>query len=71
MLFIHGDDDRNVDFQQTVDLVQRLRRRGVTVEQLVFPDEIQDFLRHEHWLAAYRAAAEFFATRLGTRVAER
>ena len=71
VLFIHGDDDRNVDFQQTVDLVQRLRVRGVSVEQLVFPDEIHDFLRHEHWLAAYRAAAEFFATRLGTRVAER
>lgn len=71
VLFIHGDDDRNVDFQQTVDLVQRLRRRGVSVEQLVFPDEVHDFLLHEHWLSAYRAAAEFFATRLGTRVAER
>jgi dipeptidyl aminopeptidase/acylaminoacyl peptidase len=71
VLLIHGDDDRNVDFSQTVDLVQRLRRQGVSVEQLVFPDDVHDFLRHEHWLAAYRAAAEFFATRLGTGVAER
>ena len=69
VLLIQGDDDRNVAFEQTVDLAQRLRRRGVSVEQLVFPDETHDFLRHEHWLAAYRAAAEFFATRLGTRVA--
>jgi dipeptidyl aminopeptidase/acylaminoacyl peptidase len=25
MLFIHGDDDRNVPFQQTTDLVEKLR----------------------------------------------
>ena len=25
VLFIHGDDDRNVPFQQTTDLVEKLR----------------------------------------------
>ena len=44
VLFIHGDDDRNVMFSQTVDLVARLREQGVFIEQLVFPDEVHDFL---------------------------
>ncbi len=61
VLLVQGDDDRNVQFQQTVDLALRLRRMGVHVEDLVFPDDIHDFLRHAHWLAAYRAGAEFLA----------
>ncbi len=60
VLLIHGDDDRNVDFSQTVDLVQRLRAQKVEFEQLVFPDEIHDFLLHRHWLEIYRNAALFF-----------
>jgi dipeptidyl aminopeptidase/acylaminoacyl peptidase len=60
VLFIHGDDDRNVYFTQTVDLVARLREKGVELEQLIFPDEIHDFLLHRNWLAAYHAASDFF-----------
>ena len=61
VLFIHGDDDRNVDFIQTTDLVQRLRREGKAhVEMLIFPDEVHGFLRHDRWLQAYEAAADFF-----------
>jgi dipeptidyl aminopeptidase/acylaminoacyl peptidase len=61
VLFIHGDDDRNVYFTQTVDLIARLRARGgVAVEQLIFPDEIHDLLLHRDWLAAYEAEADFF-----------
>jgi dipeptidyl aminopeptidase/acylaminoacyl peptidase len=64
VLFIHGDDDRNVYFTQTVDLVARLRARGVTIEQLIFPDEIHDFLLHRDWLAGYHAASDFFDRQL-------
>jgi dipeptidyl aminopeptidase/acylaminoacyl peptidase len=60
VLFIHGDDDRNVYFTQTVDLIARLRPRGVHIEQLIFPDEIHDFLLHSSWLKAYHAASDFF-----------
>jgi dipeptidyl aminopeptidase/acylaminoacyl peptidase len=60
VLFIHGDDDRNVYFTQTVDLVARLRERGVEIEQLIFPDDVHDFLLHRHWLEAYHAASDFF-----------
>jgi len=60
VLLIHGDDDRNVEFSQTVNLVRRLRANGVYFEQLIFPDEIHDFLRHQDWVHAYHASADFF-----------
>ena len=59
VLLIHGDDDRNVPFSETVHLVEALRNQGVEFEQLIFPDEIHDFLRHEDWLRAYRASTDF------------
>jgi dipeptidyl aminopeptidase/acylaminoacyl peptidase len=60
VLFVHGDDDRNVIFSQTVDLVARLRDKGVAIEQLVFPDEVHDFLLYRNWMRAYEATSEFF-----------
>lgn len=60
VLFIHGDDDRNVMYGQTVDLVQRLRERNVEHELLVFPDEVHGFYRFDSWLRTYEAAARFF-----------
>ena len=67
VLLIHGDDDRNVPFTQSVMLAEALRERGVPFEELVFPDEVHDFLTHAHWLAAYRAAADFFDRKLASR----
>jgi len=60
VLLIHGDDDRNVPFSQTVDLVQRLRAQHVGFEQIVIPDEIHGFLRWKDWMRAYAATADFF-----------
>jgi dipeptidyl aminopeptidase/acylaminoacyl peptidase len=64
VLLIHGDDDRNVNFDQTVELVTALRKQGVYFEQLILPDEIHGFLRHGSWVRAYRAAADFFKRKL-------
>jgi dipeptidyl aminopeptidase/acylaminoacyl peptidase len=64
VLLIQGDDDRNVQFSQTVQLAEGLRKQKVDVEELVFPDEIHDFLLHRDWLAAYSAGAEFFSRHL-------
>src|SRR2546428_8231686 len=64
VLFIHGDDDRNVYFTQTVDLVVRLRDKNVDIEQLVFPDEIHDFLLYLDWLPECHPATDFFDRRL-------
>jgi dipeptidyl aminopeptidase/acylaminoacyl peptidase len=64
VLLIHGDDDRNVAFSETVDLVRELRRRGVPHETLVFPDEVHGFLLHRNWIVAYEATVDFFDRRL-------
>ena len=60
VLLIHGDDDRNVPFRESVDLAESLRRQGVYFEQRIFPDEVHGFLLHRSWLTAYRDAAGFF-----------
>lgn len=59
VLFIHGDDDRNVPFNETVYFIEKLRRRKITIEQLVFPDEVHSFLMHQHWIKAYQATFDF------------
>jgi dipeptidyl aminopeptidase/acylaminoacyl peptidase len=64
VLLIHGDDDRNVAFSQSVELAKKLRERGIEFEQLVFPDDVHDFLRHENWLKVYHAATDFFDRKL-------
>ncbi|HYU35533.1 MAG TPA: prolyl oligopeptidase family serine peptidase, partial [Thermoanaerobaculia bacterium] len=67
VLVIHGDDDRNVDFTQTVRLVEALRQRKVEVEQLILPDEVHGFLAWSSWIAAYRATADFFDRKLAAQ----
>jgi dipeptidyl aminopeptidase/acylaminoacyl peptidase len=64
VLLIQGDDDRNVDFSQTVDLLQRLRAQKVHVEELIFPDEIHGFLMWKSWIRAYGATEDFFGREL-------
>jgi dipeptidyl aminopeptidase/acylaminoacyl peptidase len=60
VLLIHGDDDRNVRFSQTTDLVIRLEKAGVPLEELVIPDDTHHFLRHANSLRVYSATAAFF-----------
>ena len=63
VLLIHGDDDRNVQFEQTVDLLRRLRAKGVEVEELVIPDDIHDFLLFRNWVTVSEATAAWFERR--------
>ena len=65
VLLVHGDDDRNVPFGESVDLADALRKQSVEFKELIFPDEIHDFLLHRSWVGAYSAAAEFFDRHLG------
>ncbi|TMI94871.1 MAG: S9 family peptidase [Bacteroidetes bacterium] len=59
VLMIHGDDDRNVPFSESVNMAEMLRKQGVHVEQLVLPDEVHSFLLYGNWLKAYSATFEF------------
>jgi dipeptidyl aminopeptidase/acylaminoacyl peptidase len=59
VLLIHGDEDHNVAFSESVRLVELLRARKVEHEELVFPDEIHGFLRAVSWREAYAATSNF------------
>jgi dipeptidyl-peptidase 4 len=50
VLLQHGDDDRNVAFQQTTGLVQLLRAHKIPYELVVFPDDVHDSLIHSRWI---------------------
>ncbi|HSN16577.1 MAG TPA: prolyl oligopeptidase family serine peptidase [Gammaproteobacteria bacterium] len=67
VLLIQGDDDRNVYFNEMIDLANRLQDKGVHYEELVFPNEIHGFLRHASWLTADEATVEFFQRQFGIK----
>ena len=64
VLFIHGDDDPDVQFKNTVILADALRRRKVEVEELILPDEVHDFLLYRSWRDGYQATVRFFERKL-------
>jgi dipeptidyl aminopeptidase/acylaminoacyl peptidase len=66
VLLIQGDDDRNVPFDQTVELAHRLEQQHTLFEELVIPNEIHGFLRWANWLQADEATAQFLTRQLGT-----
>ena len=59
VLLIHADDDRNVMFHQTVDLMARLRAQGVPVEELVIPDDTHHFMKTANWARVGQAAGDY------------
>jgi dipeptidyl aminopeptidase/acylaminoacyl peptidase len=59
VLLIHGDDDRNVDFSQSLVLARELTARGIPYRELVFPNERHSFFRHGNWLESLRATEAF------------
>ena len=65
VLLVHGDDDRNVAFQQTTGLVQLLRQRDVYYELIVFPDDTHESMLHSRWLYTLDRMDQFFRKFLG------
>jgi dipeptidyl aminopeptidase/acylaminoacyl peptidase len=65
VLLIQGDDDRNVLFDQTVELAHQLEQRHIPYEELIIPNEIHGFLRRIDWMRADEATAQFFLRQLG------
>ena len=64
VLLIQGDDDPDVQFNQTVMLADALRRQKVDVEEMVLPDEVHDFLLFRSWQETYEAAVGFLKRKL-------
>jgi dipeptidyl aminopeptidase/acylaminoacyl peptidase len=70
VLVIHADDDRNVRFSQSSDLVRRLVERNVPHETMVIPEDTHHFLRYANVLAVDSGVAEFLERKLkGARAA--
>lgn len=67
VLLIHGDDDRNVDFSQSVLLARELAARRIPYRERVLPNERHSFLLHSNWLESFRAAEAFFDETLKAR----
>jgi len=67
VLLIQGDDDRNVPFSQMVTLVQKLRAQHVPFDEIVYPDEIHDFLLWKDFVFSYKATAVYFQQQLDQR----
>ncbi|HQQ82985.1 MAG TPA: prolyl oligopeptidase family serine peptidase [Cyclobacteriaceae bacterium] len=64
VLIIHADDDRNVRFNQSTDLVQRLEKKGVPMETLVIVDDTHHWFRQSNSVTVYKATAEYFSRKL-------
>ena len=60
VFLVHGDDDRNVDFAQTVGLVSLLRARNVYYELMVVPDDLHESWYHENWVITLNRMGDFF-----------
>jgi dipeptidyl-peptidase 4 len=65
VLLVHGDDDRNVSFQQTTGLVQLLRQRDVYYELIVFPDDTHESMLHSRWMYTLDRMEAFLRKFLG------
>lgn len=59
VFLVHGDDDRNVDFAQTVGLVQLLRARDIYYELMVIPDDLHESMLHSLWLDTWERIGRF------------
>jgi dipeptidyl-peptidase 4 len=60
VFLVHGDDDRNVDFAQTVGLVSLLRARNIYYELMVVPDDLHESKIHENWVITFDRMGDFF-----------
>ncbi|RJF90620.1 S9 family peptidase [Sphingomonas cavernae] len=60
VLLIHGDDDKNVAFWQSLLLARELAARRIPFEELTFPNERHSFFRHDSWLRSMDATRAFF-----------
>lgn len=64
VLIIHADDDRNVPFNQSTDLVRRLEAQHVPFETLVIVDDTHHWMKHSNAVKVGNATAEYLKRKL-------
>lgn len=67
VLLIHGDDDGNVEFHESIDLVKRFEKKGFPFESLVIPDETHHWMKYSNTVTVDAAVAEFLSRKLLNR----
>ncbi|MBC7507940.1 MAG: prolyl oligopeptidase family serine peptidase, partial [Ferruginibacter sp.] len=60
VLIIHADDDRNVRFNESVDLINRLEKKHVPYETIMIADDSHHWMKWENAVTVYGAVADFF-----------
>jgi dipeptidyl aminopeptidase/acylaminoacyl peptidase len=64
VLLIQGDDDRNVNFAQSVGLVELLRAHNVPYELMVLPDDVHETLLYKRWISIFDRMEDFLRRNL-------
>lgn len=64
VLFIHGDDDRNVNVNHTVDLIRRFEEKDLNFEFLMIPDDSHHWMKYSNMVKVGEATAEFLIEHL-------
>lgn len=59
VLIVTADDDRNVAYTQSTELMTDLRARGVDHEVLVLPNEVHDLTKFSSWTTLFNAADRY------------
>lgn len=60
VLIIHADDDRNVRFNQSVDLIRRLEKKGVPMETLMIVDDTHHWMKFTNSVKVYQEVTNYF-----------
>ncbi len=60
VMIIHADEDRNVRFNQSVDLINRLSKTKVKVETLMIVDDTHHWMKHSNASKVYQSVADYF-----------
>jgi dipeptidyl aminopeptidase/acylaminoacyl peptidase len=66
MLIIQGANDPRVVKNESDQIVERLKNRGIDLEYMVFGDEGHGFTKYSNLIKALKKSAEFLANRLSS-----
>ncbi|MFD2203074.1 S9 family peptidase [Shivajiella indica] len=64
VLFIHGDDDRNVQVSHTTDLIRRFQERKMPFDYLIIPDDSHHWMRFSNLVKVNQATTDFLKQHL-------
>lgn len=64
VLFIHSDDDRNVNVSQTTDLIRRFEEMNKSYESIFIPGDTHHWMKWSNMVRVHQATADFLKKHL-------